>query len=255
MLTSAESPKTFETVFVEIRALGAWFTLTYAMAMRLNRVQPAVCRRVLAEALGDNEAQAILQRTGVAQLPAMLPSRPRDLSALSLELQPFVDLYRALQQVRPQDIALQLVRACIIESGLVSHAADQDESVEAQDHAVDDAEAALEAPLNVTSPPPVGFKATAAELQRGFDVAMQYFSCDGVLFEYSPQRVHFHITGCNWCKAMQNAGAPELISFICETDVRFMDHHPTHRLRRDTAIGLGHSHCDFLFVPKEEIGE
>lgn len=217
--------------------------------MRLNRVQPAVCRRVLSEALGEADAEAILQRTGIAPLPALLPSRPRDLAALSMELQPFVDLYRALQQVRPQAVALQIIRTCIIESGLVSHAADQDEPGEAQPKDEGDG------PLNVTSPPPVGFTATPQELQRGFDVAMQYFSCDGVLFEYSPQRVHFHITGCNWCKAMQNAGAPELISFICETDVRFMDHHPTHRLKRDTAIGLGHSHCDFLFVPKEEVGD
>lgn len=236
---------------VGIRALGALLTFAYAIAMRLNRVQPAVCRRVLTEALGETEAEAILRRTGVALLPALLPSRPRDLPALSLELQPFVDLYRALQRVRPQDVALQLIRMCIIESGLASHAADQDEGTQAQDNATDESES----PLNVTSPPPIGFTATPQALQRGFDVAMQYFSCDGVLFEYSPQRVHFHITGCNWCKAMQNADAPELISFICETDERFMDNHPTHRLRRDTAIGLGHSHCDFLFVPKEEMGD
>ena len=82
---------------------------------------------------------------------------------------------------------------------------------------------------------------------------MAHFSCEGQLIEYTPQRVQFHITSCNWCTAMRNAGAPELISFICETDERFMDNHPTHRLRRPTAIGLGDSHCDFQFVPIDAI--
>lgn len=225
------------------------------MVMRLNRVQPAVCRRVLSETLGKSEADAILQRARVAQLPALLPSQPRDLSALSLELQPFVDLYRALQQTQSQETALALTRRCIIESGLVSHAADQDQDGNQTADKIAEVHAHTEAesPLNVTSPPPPGFTATPATLQRGFDLAMRYFSCEGVLFEYSPQRVHFHITGCNWCKAMENADVPELISAICETDVRFMDNHPTHRLRRDTAIGLGHSHCNFLFVPIDAI--
>lgn len=108
-------------------------------------------------------------------------------------------------------------------------------------------------PLNLTSPPPEGFSMSDTDLQAGFDLAMAHFSCEGRLIEYTPQRVQFHVTGCNWCAAMQNAGAPELIPFICETDERFMDNHPTHRLRRPTAIGLGHTHCDFQFVLIETI--
>jgi hypothetical protein len=104
--------------------------------------------------------------------------------------------------------------------------------------------------LQLTSPPPPGFQATQEELTRQFDVAMSFFSCQGHLLAYTPEYVRFHITGCNWVRAMQAAGAPELIPFFCETDERFMDHHPTHRLVRPTAIGLGDDHCDFEYVPR-----
>ena len=70
------------------------------------------------------------------------------------------------------------------------------------------------------------------------------------LDHYTPQSVRFFVTQCNWCEAMNRAGAPELIPIFCETDERFMDDHPTHKLVRPTAIGLGHSRCDFQFVPK-----
>jgi L-2-amino-thiazoline-4-carboxylic acid hydrolase len=49
---------------------------------------------------------------------------------------------------------------------------------------------------------------------------------------------------------MHAEGTPELIVFFCETDERFMDGHPTHRLERPTAIGLGDACCDFQFVRK-----
>ena len=206
--------------------------------MRPNRVQPQVCSNVLLSALDEATARTILRESGVDQLPNLLPSAPRDLDALARELQPFVDLYRSLQQHTDQESALKLIRSCIIESGLVSHTADQSPISH------------LPSPLNLTSPPPEGFAMSDEDLQAGFKLAMAHFSCEGQLIEYTPQRVQFHITGCNWCHAMRNAGAPELIPFICETDERFMDNHPTHRLRRPTAIGLGHSHCDFQFVPR-----
>ncbi|MCL6554666.1 MAG: L-2-amino-thiazoline-4-carboxylic acid hydrolase, partial [Firmicutes bacterium] len=104
-------------------------------------------------------------------------------------------------------------------------------------------------PLNVTSPPPAGFTASPEALERRFATAMQFFSCEGQLLAYTPAEVRFHITSCNWVRAMERAGAPELIPFFCETDERFMDGHPTHRLVRPTAIGLGDDHCDFQFVP------
>ena len=84
---------------------------------------------------------------------------------------------------------------------------------------------------------------------------MQFFSCRGRLFEYTPEHVRFHIIGCNWVNAMEEAGTPELIPFFCEADERFMDDHPTHRLVRPTAIGLGDTHCDFRFVRKDHAGE
>ena len=212
--------------------------------MRPNRVQSIICQQVLAKTLGEPEARRLLQMADIDQLPTLLPAGPRDLSTLAHELQPFVTLYRALQTALDLDqaIVLGLIRQCIIESGLVSHTSDATAAASAQAQ-----------PLNLTSPPPEGFVMAEEDVQRGFELAMSYFSCEGQLIKYSPQRVQFHITGCNWCKAMQNAGAPELIPFICETDERFMDGHPTHRLRRPTAIGLGDSHCDFQFVPIADI--
>jgi hypothetical protein len=209
---------------------------------------------VLLSAFDEATARTILQESCVDPLPHLLPSTPRDLDALAHELQPFVNLYRVLQQHTEQEMALALIRRCIIESGLVSHSA---EALTPRHQNGDPSPVRTgegsEAPLNLTSPPPPGFAMSDEELQAGFELAMAHFSCEGRLIEYTPQRVQFHITGCNWCAAMQNAGAPELISFICETDKCFMDNHPTHRLRRPTAIGLGYSHCDFQFVPIDEI--
>jgi hypothetical protein len=126
-----------------------------------------------------------------------------------------------------------------------SHAA----ATVAQEQAVGAQEQPADEPLNLTSPPPPGFRGSPEEIQRGFDLAMRFFSCEGRLLSFSPDEVRFHVTGCNWVRAMERAGAPELIPFFCETDERFMDHHPTHRLVRPTAIGLGHTHCDFQFLP------
>lgn len=183
----------------------------------------------------------------MADAPALLPAGPRDFAALAAELQPFVDLYRALLKHVARETALALIRTCIIDSGSVSH------SAEAADET---APAATEPqPLTLTSPPPAGFSMPAGEMQAGFDLAMRFFSCEGELLTYTPERVHFHVTQCNWCEAMRAAAAPELIPFFCETDERFMDTHPTHRLKRPTAIGLGHTHCDFQFVPISEVGE
>lgn len=220
--------------------------------MRPNRVQPAVCQRILTEALGQTTALHILHTAHIDELPMLLPSGPRDLPKLSHELQPFTDLYRALQAHVEQTVALQMIRRCIVDSGLVSHASDTDSNLQSPNSS-EITEVQSPQPLNLTSPPPEGFSMPPDELQRGFELAMQHFSCEGQLIEYSPQRVQFHITGCNWCKAMQDTGTPELIPFICETDERFMDDHPTHRLRRPTAIGLGDTHCDFQFVPIGEI--
>ena len=227
--------------------------------MRPNRVQPKVCLQVLQDALGEQLASDILRESGVDQLPTLLPSTPRDLDALARELQPFVNLYRCLQQYTDQENALRLIRVCIIQSGLVSHSADQERLEIGDSRLIAESPNSnlqshnLQSPLNLTSPPPAGFAMSDEDLQAGFALAMAHFSCEGRLIEYTPQLVQFHITGCNWCAAMRNAGAPELISFICETDERFMDNHPTHRLRRPTAIGLGDSHCDFQFVPIESI--
>jgi hypothetical protein len=219
--------------------------------MRPNRVQPEVCREAVAAALGADAAAAILAETGIADLPIMLPSGPRDLDALQAELQPFVDLYRAVLARAGRDVALAVTRRAIIDSGITSHSA----STEAQEQAVAapsgaaPAPAVAEEPLNLTSPPSPGFRAEPEQLQRGFDLAMRFFSCEGRLLSYAPDEVRFHVTGCNWVRAMERSGAPELIPFFCETDERFMDRHPTHRLVRPTAIGLGDTHCDFQFLP------
>ena len=211
--------------------------------MRSNRFQALVCERVIAAELGASAAARICREAGVTDLPALLPAGPRDFSALARELQPFVELYRALLAHAPRETALALIRACIIESGSVSHSAEAEVSTAGSEPQ----------PLTLTSPPPAGFSMPAAELRAGFDLAMRFFSCEGELLTYTPERVRFHVTQCNWCEAMRAANAPELIPFFCETDERFMDAHPTHRLKRPTAIGLGHMHCDFQFVPIDEL--
>jgi hypothetical protein len=226
-------------------------------ALRPNRVQKAICREAVAEVLGDAVADAVLRETGIAGLLDMLPAGPRDLEALTEELQPFVDLYRTVRARADQETALRVARRAIVESGVTSHAHDAVTQRQASG-----GRPAMHQPiepepadvggkgLKLTSPPPPGFQATQEELTRQFDVAMSFFSCQGHLLAYTPEYVRFHITGCNWVRAMQAAGAPELIPFFCETDERFMDHHPTHRLVRPTAIGLGDDHCDFEYVPR-----
>jgi L-2-amino-thiazoline-4-carboxylic acid hydrolase-like protein len=216
-------------------------------AMRPNRVQPEICRASVAAELGPDVAVAVMRETGIADLPELLPSGPRDLEALQAELQPFVDLYRAVLARAGRDVALVVARRAIVDSGIASHAA----STETQERAVavPDAPRDTNEPLNLTSPPPPGFRAEPDQIQKGFDLAMRFFSCEGRLLSYAPDEVRFHVTGCNWVRAMQRSDAPELIPFFCETDERFMDHHPTHRLVRPTAIGLGDTHCDFQFLP------
>ncbi len=211
-------------------------------ALRPNRVQSRVCRQAIAERLGEETAAAVLREAAIADLPERLPAAPRDLQALSKELQPFVDLYRALLSCTDRQTALGIVRRAIVDSGAVSHAHD----------AAAQREAAASAGLNLTSPPPAGFHAEPEEFEREFAGAMRFFSCEGRLLAYTPEVVRFHITACNWCRAMEQAGTPELIEFFCETDERFMDHHPTHRLDLPTTIGRGGSHCDFRFVPRGE---
>ena len=209
-------------------------------ARRPNRVQPRVCRQAVAEALGDAAAAAILQHTAITDLPEWVAVGPRDLQALSVELDPFVRLYRFLLQRTDRATALAIVRRAIVDSGTVSHAYD---AVTPRGTAEDG--------LNLTSPPPAGFQASPDALERGFSTAMRQFSCEGRLLMYTPEVVRFHVTGCNWCRAMEQAGTPELIDFFCETDERFMDHHPTHRLELPVTIGRGHSHCDFRFVRRD----
>jgi hypothetical protein len=223
--------------------------------LRPNRVQRQVCRRAVAAALGDDVAEAVLRETGIADLPEELPAEPRDLDALARELQPFVDLYRAVLARSTRETALQVSRQAIVGSGMTSHASDAAAQQTQTDEPTTLAGRGPAAPpsgrgLNLTSPPPPGFRATPEELQREFEIALQFFSCDGRLLAYTPEFVNFQITGCNWVRAMERAGAPELIPFFCETDERFMDGHPTHRLERPTAIGLGDSHCNFRFVPR-----
>jgi hypothetical protein len=195
--------------------------------------------------LGQPAADQILAASGIAALPALLPSGPRDFDALASELQPFVELYRALVSQAGRQAALAIVRQAIVDSGLLSHAA---EGGDPESHA-DEPQ-----PLTLTSPPAAPLDVPGQELQARFDLAMRFFSCQGTLLEYSPERVHFQVNECNWCGAMRAAGAPELIPFFCETDERFMDQHPTHRLSRPAAIGLGDACCDFRFVPIAEQG-
>ncbi len=210
--------------------------------MRTNRFQSTVCRDILTAEFDAERAEALLAETGANAPPALLPSGPRDLAALAAELQPFVDVYRALQQVVPQVRALALIRDCVIESGKVSHSGEAaPQAPEQQDSP----------PLNLTSPPAPGFALPDDELERRFQSAMRFFSCEGELDHYTSQSVRFFVTQCNWCEAMNRANAPELIPIFCETDERFMDDHPTHKLARPTAIGLGHTRCDFQFVPRQ----
>ncbi|MDR7519186.1 MAG: L-2-amino-thiazoline-4-carboxylic acid hydrolase [Armatimonadota bacterium] len=213
--------------------------------MRPNRVQKQVCRLAVAEALGEAEAEVILRETGIGDLPDLLPAGPRDLDALFAELRPFADLYRAVLVRAGREMALAVARRAIVHSGLIGHAHD----AAARRLGPGGAPRAAQG-LSLTSPPPPGFAADPDEVQRQFEAAMRFFSCEGRLLAYTPAYVRFHVTGCNWCRAMERAGVPELIPFFCETDERFMDGHPTHRLLRPTAIGLGDAHCDFQFVPK-----
>jgi hypothetical protein len=210
---------------------------------RPHRCQAAACRAALADAFGPAQAEEILAASGVAELPTSLPAGPRDLAALAAELRPFVALYRELLRRCDRATALAVARRAIIDSGVASHAAAEG-SQAAQPLAPGE-------PLVLTSPPPPGFSAGAEALQAGFDLAMRSFSCSGELLAYTPELVHFTVTDCNWCRALSDEGAPELIAFFCETDERFMDGHPTHRLIRPGAIGLGSARCDFVFVPLE----
>jgi len=212
--------------------------------MRSNRVQPVACRAAVAVVLGEQLADQIMHETGIAELPELLPAGPRDLQALSRELQPFVTFYRVLLERTDRDVALSVTRRAIIDSGLVSHAAEQAPESEIEAHTT------APEPLVLTSPPPAGFQAEPGALAEGFALAMQFFSCEGQLVAYTPEFVRFQITGCNWCQAMEQAAAPELIPFFCETDERFMDKHPTHMLVRPEAIGIGDQCCDFQFVPR-----
>jgi L-2-amino-thiazoline-4-carboxylic acid hydrolase len=212
--------------------------------MRTNRFQVSVCLDILSAAFDPATARAMLESAHAMAIPATLPSGPRDLAALSRELQPFVDVYRALQLRVPHEQAIALIRQCIIDSGAVSHAATSESAPSAQSQ-----------PLNLTSPPAPGFSLPPDELAARFDTAMQFFSCEGELEHYTPERVRFFVTECNWCEAMRRAKAPELIPIFCETDERFMDDHPTHKLIRPTAIGLGDKRCDFQFVARTEHAE
>jgi hypothetical protein len=210
-------------------------------ALRPNRVQAGVCRQAVADVLGEAAAAEVLREAAMADLPEHLPAVPRDLTALAAELQPFVRLYRALLSRTDRPTALGIVRRAIVGSGAVSHT-----------HDAETQRAGTGEALNLTSPPPAGFRATPEEVERRFATAMRHFSCDGRLLAYTPEQVHFQITDCNWCRAMVQAGTPELVAFFCETDERFMDHHPTHRLELPVTIGRGGPHCDFRFVRRTE---
>jgi hypothetical protein len=210
------------------------------MNTRANRFQSAACQNAIANVLGQAAADTIMRAAGVANLPESLPTGPRDLAALTAELHPFVAVYRVLLQQCERECAIAIMRAAIIDSGRTSHGAAQESQAS---HTCSPNE-----PLVLTSPPPADFQASPEDLQSGFDLAMQFFSCEGQLLSYTPDLVRFTITDCNWCRAMQASGAPELIAFFCETDERFMDGHPTHQLIRPTAIGVGDEQCDFQFV-------
>jgi hypothetical protein len=197
----------------------------------------------VAEALGEAVAAVVVEETAIAGLPEWVAVGPRDLAALAAELDPFVRLYRVLLGRTDRATALAVARRAIVESGAVGHA-----------HAAVAQRRGDQEGLNLTSPPPTGFQTSADELEHRFALAMRQFSCEGRLLAYTSETVHFHITDCNWCRAMQAAQAPELIDFFCETDERFMDHHPTHRLELPVTIGRGHAYCDFRFVRRATHG-
>jgi len=217
-----------------------------AGALRPHRVQKQACWSAVAQVLGQEAADALLRETGIAGLPDLLPDGPRDLTALSRELQPFVDLYRAVGARAGREAALAVARQAIVRSAIAGFASEDD----ALRREVAGGGRPAQPRLNLTGPPPPGFRAAAEELGRRFAASMRFFSCEGELAEYTPGRVRFYITHCNWVRAMQQAGAPELAPFFCESDERFMDGHPTHRLERPTAIGLGDGRCEFRFVPR-----
>jgi L-2-amino-thiazoline-4-carboxylic acid hydrolase len=186
--------------------------------MRPNRVQPSICRNVIT-------------------------AGPRDLDQLQAELAPFVALYRSLLRHVDREAALAIMRRAIIESGMVSHSDDAVQPAQPQSGPQ---------PLTLTSPPPQGASFTPAELAEGFALAMASFSCEGELLAYDHEFVRFTITNCNWCRALERLDAPELITYVCETDEHFMDGHPTHRLYRPTALGRGDTCCDFQFVRRDQ---
>jgi hypothetical protein len=216
------------------------------MTLRPHRVQRRVVQAVLSERWSPDEVADILDRSGIAALPEEIPAGPRDLDALMQELEPFVRLYRILQERLDTAGALALVRLAIVRSGLVSHAS------EPAAHAVTIEAGAGRStevrPLNLVTPPPPGFAMTQEALDRGFAAAMAHFSCEGRLLVYAPDEVRFSITMCHWCTVMERLAAPELIEFFCETDERFMDGHPTHELRLATTIGRGGQTCEFRFA-------
>jgi hypothetical protein len=220
-----------------------------AGALRPHRVQKRACRAAVAEVLGEEAADALMLETGIVGLPDLLPDGPRDLTALCQELQPFVDLYRAVAARTGRQVALAAARQAIIRSAVVGFASEDD----ALRREVAGGGRPAEPRLNLTGPPPPGFHAAPEELKRRFAASLRFFSCEGELLEYTPGRVRFHITHCNWVRAMERAGAPELAPFFCESDERFADGHPTHRLERPTAIGLGDARCEFRFVPRGEV--
>ncbi|MDR7545233.1 MAG: L-2-amino-thiazoline-4-carboxylic acid hydrolase [Armatimonadota bacterium] len=219
-----------------------------AGGLRPHRVQKQACRAAVAAVLGEEAADELMLETGIAGLSDLLPDGPRDLAALSEELQPFVDLYRAVAARTGRDVALAAARQAIVRSAIVGFAS-EDEALRRE---VAGGQRPAEPRLNLTGPPPAGFRVAREELQRRFAASLRFFSCEGQLLEYTPERVRFSITDCNWVRAMQRAGAPELAAFFCESDERFADGHPTHRLERPTAIGLGHASCEFRFVPRGE---
>jgi hypothetical protein len=240
-------------------------------SLRPNRVQPPIVRAVLEDALGPAAADEILEALDFGSVPTLRPAGPRDIASLRDELRPFSKLYRALSGRVGAASALAHARAAIVRSGLEAHAAMR----EAQEAELTESPRGEGAPrigrpdggpdpgpdsehepppLNVVSPPSPSFHMAPGELQSSFGRAMAYFACDGRLFRYDADEVRFHITRCGWCRAMELEGTPELIEFFCETDERFMDEHPTHRLTLNGTIGRGAAVCDFRFSRRGDDG-
>ncbi|MBM3451021.1 MAG: hypothetical protein FJX78_08620 [Armatimonadetes bacterium] len=224
--------------------------------LRPNRFQSHLVASILANALGPDVAEQVLAGAGAADLPALSPSAPRDLDALAGELRPFSSLYRALEERLPKAEALALVRLAILRSSSAAHLAMAEAQIAAADEIAAPARGPSDAafdepPLNVVSPPAPSFQMPLEKQAAPFDRAMAYSACRGTLFRYDSEEVRFHVTDCHWCRAMEREGTPELIEFFCETDARFMDDHPTHRLRLSSTIGRGGAVCDFRFVRRD----